>query len=97
MKQVIFRSEARRDVLDAYRWYEDRSPGLGLRFRDVLDDTVTRIRQNPRGYQMLFRELRRALLHGFPYGVFFKDHEEVVIVVAVLHTRRDPNTWKSRA
>lgn len=97
MKQVIFRSEARRDVHDAFRWYEERSAGSGLRFRDALDATVTRVRQNPVGYQVLFREVRRALLHRFPYGVFFKDQDEAVIVVAVLHTRRDPTSWKSRA
>jgi plasmid stabilization system protein ParE len=55
------------------------------------------MRQNPLGYQVLFREVRRALLRRFPYAVFFKNHEEVVIVIAVLHMRRDPDAWKSRA
>jgi plasmid stabilization system protein ParE len=97
MKQVIFRREARRDVLDAHRWYRERSPRLGDRFRDALDATIARMRQNPLGYQVLFREVRRALLRRFPYAVFFKNHEEVVIVIAVLHMRRDPDAWKSRA
>lgn len=97
MKQVIFRREARRDVLDAHRWYREQSSQLGRRFRDELDATILRIRQNPVGYQVLLRELRRALLRRFPYAVFFKNHDEAVIVVAVLHMRRDPAIWKSRA
>lgn len=97
MKQVIVRGEARRDVIEAYRWYEDRSPGLGLRFRDALDATITRARQNPVGYQVLFRELRRALVRRLPYAVFFRDHAEVVVIVAVLHMRRSPDVWRSRA
>jgi plasmid stabilization system protein ParE len=84
-------------VLDAHRWYRERSPRLGDRFRDALDATIARMRQNPLGYQVLFREVRRALLRRFPYAVFFKNHEEVVIVIAVLHMRRDPDAWKSRA
>lgn len=62
MKQVIIRNEARRDVVDAHRWYRERSTRLGVRFRDALDVTIERIRQNPLGYQVLFRDLRRALL-----------------------------------
>lgn len=97
MKQVIVRNEARRDVLEAHRWYRERSPRLGNRFRDALDATIERIRQNPLGYQVLFRELRRALLRRFPYAVFFRCQDDVVVVVAVLHTRRDPAVWQSRA
>lgn len=97
MRQVIFRSEARRDVLDAHRWYRKRSPELGRRFRDALDATISRVRHNPLGYQVLFRELRRALVRRFPYAVFFKTHEDAVVVVAVLHMRRDPALWQSRA
>jgi len=96
MRQVIVRSEARRDVLDTYRWYQEKA-GLGLRFRDALDATIERIRQNPLGYQVLFRELRRALLRRFPYAVFFRLQDDVIVVVAVLHTRRDPKVWQSRA
>lgn len=97
MKQVIVRSEARRDIIDAHRWYREKSPRLGVRFRDALDVTVERIRQNPLGYQVLFRDLRRALLRRFPYAVFFRHQDEVIVVVAVLHTRRDPAAWQSRA
>jgi toxin ParE1/3/4 len=97
MKQVIFRSEARRDVLEAHRWYRKQSPQLGHQFRDALDATVGRIRHNPLAYQVLFREVRRALVRRFPYAVFFKSLDEAVVVVAVLHMRRDPALWKSRA
>lgn len=97
MKQVIVRSEARRDVLEAHRWYRKHAPELGHRFRDALDATMGRIRQNPLAYQVLFRELRRALVRRFPYAVFFKILEETVVVVAVLHMRRDPALWRSRA
>jgi hypothetical protein len=34
VKQVVFRREARADVLEAYRWYEKQEPGLGAGFRE---------------------------------------------------------------
>jgi plasmid stabilization system protein ParE len=77
-------------------WYRERSPQLGRQFRDALDAAIERLRQNPLGYQVLFRELRRAIVRRFPYAVFFKSLDETVVVVAVQHMRRDPAIWKSR-
>ena len=38
----------------------------------------------------------RALLHRFPYGVYFDPTGEEVKVLAVLHLLRHPDTWKER-
>ena len=31
----------------------------------------------------------------FPYGVFFRETDEVVVVLAVVHSHRDPLIWRS--
>ena len=56
MKQVILRREARADVLDAFRWYEEQKPGLGDEFRDELRAFWT----IGRGSHCLDRSSRRA-------------------------------------
>jgi len=38
-------------------------------------------------------EVRRALLSQFPYGVFYRVESKRVVVLAVLHTARDPSLW----
>jgi plasmid stabilization system protein ParE len=35
-------------------------------------------------------EVRRALLHTFPYAVYFRASDEMIVVLAVLHLRRNP-------
>jgi plasmid stabilization system protein ParE len=40
--------------------------------------------------------VRRALLHTFPYAVYFHLSEETVLVLAVLHLRRNPKVWRGR-
>jgi plasmid stabilization system protein ParE len=42
------------------------------------------------------REIRRALLQTFPYAVYFRVTDDAVIILAVLHLRRDPRTWRDR-
>lgn len=34
--------------------------------------------------------IRRALVHRFPYAVYFAVEDDVVVVLAVLHASRDP-------
>jgi len=40
--------------------------------------------------------VRRALLHRFPYSVYFKVSEEVIEVVGILHQYRNPTVWEQR-
>jgi plasmid stabilization system protein ParE len=96
VKQVIFRREARADALEAYRWYEQQEPGLGAEFREELRATIQCIRDNAKGYRVLLRETRRARLKRFPYGVFFREFPDALVIVAVMHTRRHPKRWQRR-
>ena len=38
-------------------------------------------------------EVRRAMLSDFPYAVFYRIEARRVVVLAVLHTARDPKLW----
>ncbi len=77
-------------------WYEDQRPGLGLRFLDVVDLVMDRIRTAPLQFPSIAANVRRALLHTFPYAVYFRVTEETITVLAVLHLRRDPRAWRAR-
>ena len=46
---------------------------------------------------MVFDNIRRALAKRFPYTVFFKVRGSALVVLAVLHGRRDPAVWQRRA
>jgi plasmid stabilization system protein ParE len=95
-RRLIVRTEAEKDVAAAAQWYEERSSGLSLRFRASLDRALSLIENNPELYAPVYRGLRRALLRRFPYGVFYIPRDEDIIVVAVLHTSRDPGLWEAR-
>jgi len=68
MKHRIYRDDVVRDLSEAARWYDERRPGLGLRFLDALEETLARIEDNPLLFRILYRDFRRALLpRPFPY------------------------------
>ena len=82
-------------MLAVHHWYEARSPALGDEFGAEVDSAVARIADNPLVYPRVRGETRRAVLHRFPYAVYFRVTAEDIIVLAI-HGRQDPSRWHKR-
>lgn len=95
-RSLIVRPEAEQDLAEAFEWYENQVQGLGVDFLYAVDSVFETIASNPHLYRKIYRELRRALMRRFPYGVFYLDSETTVTVIAVFHGRRDPRRWRER-
>jgi len=90
------RPEAELDALEAGMWYEGERAGLGSDFLSELRETFTRVEAAPSQFPRVFRDVRRAILHRFPFGVFFVLEGDVATVMAITHLHRDPHSWQSR-
>lgn len=86
-------SRAISELREAAAWYGLQRPGLGVAFLGALEATLQDLRTRPESFGLVAAEVRRALLDRFPYGVFFAIEPESVVVLAILHTRRDPRRW----
>jgi plasmid stabilization system protein ParE len=80
----------------AAQWYERESLGLGVAFLEVVEATLAAIAENPKRYPLVHRDVRRALLKRFPYGVFFRVRPRAIRVLAIVHLARDPSLWQRR-
>ena len=96
MPRLTVRPEAERDALEAASWYEGERPDLATEFLDELRTTFSRIAEGPQRFPVVFREVRRAILHRFPFGVFFIVEAHSAVVLAITHLRRHPSTWQKR-
>lgn len=92
--KLILRQEAERDLVKAYKWYEEKVPGLGTDFIAVIERALESIQENPARFPAMYRNVRRALMRRFPYGIFYFMEGESIIVLAVLHTARNPTKWR---
>jgi toxin ParE1/3/4 len=95
-RSLLIRPEAAAEIQEAFAWYEGQSVGLGTAFRDSLGATLDRICENPNQYPAVHREVRRALMRRFPYGIFYLADEQQIVVLAVFHGRRNPKQWRKR-
>ena len=71
-------------------------PAFTLAEVDELRAAYQRILDHPLGYQDLRLGIRRALTRRFPYAAYFSIEENIIVVVAVLSTGRDPEEWQRR-
>jgi plasmid stabilization system protein ParE len=94
--RTFVRPESQTDIGEAARWFEDRESGLGLRFLREIRTLLQHISDNPLMFPIIEEDVRRALLHKFPYSIYFVNEPDVVAVIAVPHQHRRPGTWKFR-
>ena len=94
--RLVFRPEAEAELLDARNWYEAERVGLGAVFAAAVETTVTAILQNPLAHPRVKGDTRRALVRRFPYAVYFHPTGDEIIVLAIMHGRRNPRHWRSR-
>jgi len=92
--KLILRQEAQRDLAKTHKWYNEKVPGLGSDFLAVVERALESIQENPARFPIIHREVRRALIRRFPYGIFFLLEENRVVVLGVMHTARDPAKWR---
>jgi plasmid stabilization system protein ParE len=69
--QVIIRPEAEPDIEDTYRWYEVQRKGLGENFLLCIEEALSRVSRIPSVYSLVHENVRRILIHRFPFGIFF--------------------------
>ena len=62
-----------------------------------VEATYTSILEHPELYPVVYKNFRRALLHRFPYSVFYIVDAPIILIVGVVHQSRDEDTWKRRS
>ena len=77
-------------------YYGEKNSGLGGEFADEIARTLARIVAFPDAWQKLSRRTRRCRTERFPYGVVYQKRGDLILVVAVMHLKRDPGYWGER-
>jgi hypothetical protein len=77
-------------------WYESREPGLGLDFAAQVHAAIQRALTFPLAWQEMGNDIRRALVHRFPYGVLYVPDQDQMFIIAVMHLHRQPGYWQGR-
>ena len=92
-----FHAEARRELLESVRYYEEQQAGLGRRFLEAATETIGRIQAHPNVYRVVSGTWRQCRVPRFPFGIVYRVANRRVEIIAVMHLHRRPGYWRYRA
>jgi len=96
MMRVIFTRIATQELEDAVRFYELEYAGLGRSFKEEVKKAAVRVAEYPKAWSIERGEVRKCLLHRFPYKLLYSVEEDHVLVIAIAHQHRKPDYWVGR-
>ena len=94
--QLVWHPAAVEEFVGAVGWYEQQRSGLGTGFATACRSALALIQDRPQVFRLVHGNVRRVLLRRFPYAIFYRYREAELLVVAVMHERRDPRRWQTR-
>ncbi len=94
--KLLIHPFAELDMTDAKEWYDLQQEGLGNKFVSEIRETVKCIQENPFQFPKEKKNIRKAIVHKFPYSIFFYTNKELINIFAFFHSSRNPLIWQKR-
>jgi plasmid stabilization system protein ParE len=91
-----FLDPAEKEMIEASLFYQAASNGLGDDFLDDVQRVIDNLCEHPYLGVAVAPNLRRILLHRFPFSLIYSVQVDVILVVAVAHYSRRPGYWQDR-
>lgn len=96
MMKLHVLQEAEEELSEAIQYYEDCTPGLGVRLKNQVKQEIHWIADNfdlprvrPNGY-------RRVNCKSFPYYIAYFVRDEEIFIVAIANGYKRPEYWIQR-
>ncbi len=91
--RVIFSELAKQELEDAANFYELEFSGLGARFREEIKKAIQLIVEHPESWSVERGDVRKGVLHKFPYKLLYSIEKDHIFIVAVARQHRKPDYW----
>ena len=86
----LYSPEAAEDVFEAASNYSEAREGLGREFSDEVERQVRSLMTSPHRCIEVRPGIRQAVVRRFPHLIFYSIVGNILYVVAVIPSRRDP-------
>lgn len=89
---IRIQPRARKELLEAWVWYEEKQFGLGDQFEIEVYKRIEQISEHPEKYPKRIHFFRETRVKTFPYLIIYKIEEDskMILVSSIFHTGRNP-------
>jgi plasmid stabilization system protein ParE len=92
--RIEFLDDAKDDLITGFHFYEEQSPGLGSYFLDSLFADIDSLLLYAGSHRVVYGS-HRCIASRFPFAIYYRVENEIILVTAVIDCRRNP-TWIRR-
>ena len=78
------------EIEDAKEYYNLQKSTLGDTFKDDVKKSIENIKQFPTLYPNITNNIKRCLLHRFPFSIFYAISDDTILILSVAHQHRKP-------
>jgi plasmid stabilization system protein ParE len=96
--KIVIENLAKEDLRTSTKWYDTQQKGLGRTFLATVKKNITQIKKHPFIAQIRYFEMHTAVVDTYPYLIhyYIDPDRKAIVIIAVLHTSRDPIIWNQR-
>lgn len=99
MRKLVFELDdaAEKEFYGIVDYYKQFDRSLSSDFIHEFDRAVKRLLKFPNAGSPYLHNTKVVILQRFPYAIVYKIYrDEVIVVHAVMHMRRNPDYWQER-
>jgi plasmid stabilization system protein ParE len=96
MLRYQFHPDASLEYGEAVDYYIEINPLLADAFVAEVEHAILMIRKYPSRWRLIAGNVRRYLVHRFPFGIYYSSDCDVINIFAIMHLSRKPDYWFTR-
>lgn len=89
-------SQAEVDFDKSYEFYFEDSPKVADTFFKQINLSFENIKQNPNSFPIAYKDARKYIVKKFPFVIYFRIADDIIQIIAIFHTSRNPEIWNER-
>jgi plasmid stabilization system protein ParE len=94
--KYVFHPEALTEYAETVQYYTAERIELAQAFINAVENAIYRVRKSPTLYALIDEDLRRCMIHKFPYGIIYTIEPDYILILAIMHCSREPRYWENR-
>lgn len=94
--KIVLLPQAIVDFEKAIEWYFNINPSLSSQFIADVETTINFISKNPLVFQYAHKHYKSANTSQFSFKIVYRIDIDCIIVIAILHQKRNPHILSSR-
>ncbi len=94
--KIKLHPKAEEDLYEALKYYSQINIKLKEKFIYYLDLTFEKILKFPNLYQYETKTAQKVLMDKFLYIVIYEQYQDIIMILAIFHTSRNPINLEDR-